>query len=258
MSSAVTQPLAVATRLDGQVALVTGASGGIGHAIAVALAADGADVAVLGRSRQRLDAVVAAVESQGRVAHRLVGDVTDPEQVDELVGDLARVDVLVTSAGANVPEPLADVRPETFDRLFAVNVRGVYFAAQAVARRLLARRAPGAIVHVSSQMGHVGAPERTVYCATKHAVEGMTRAMAVELAPHGIRVNAVAPTYVATPFTKPFFADPAFLAQTLARIPLGRIGETADVAGAVVFLASPAARLITGTSLLIDGGYTAQ
>lgn len=256
--AALEQAGAAATGLGGQVALVTGASGGIGHAVAVALAEAGADVAVLGRSPERLDAVVAEVRARDRAAYRLVGDVTVPDQVRTLIEQLERIDVLVTCAGANVPQPFVDVLPQTFEDLFRVNVRGAFFVSQAFVRKLLARGAPGSIVHVSSQMGHVGAAQRTVYCATKHAVEGMTRAMAVELAPHGIRVNAVAPTYVMTPMTEPFFAEREFLADALSRIPLGRVGEAGDVARAAVFLASPAAALITGTSLVVDGGYTAQ
>jgi NAD(P)-dependent dehydrogenase (short-subunit alcohol dehydrogenase family) len=153
---------------------------------------------------------------------------------------------------------LVDVTEAHLDAVLAVNVRGAFLVAQAAARAMGARGDGGCILFLSSQMGRVGAPRRTVYCATKHAVEGLTKAMAVELAPQGIRVNAVAPTFVETPLTTPFLADPAFRADVEARIPLGRLGQVDDVTGAVVFLASPAAALITGTSLLVDGGWTAQ
>jgi len=170
---------------------------------------------------------------------------------------LPETDILVVSAGTNVPEPFLEVAPDSVDRVLDLNLRAAFFTAQAVARGMAAR-GHGSIVFVSSQMGHVGAANRTVYCASKHALEGLTKALAVELAPTGVRVNAVAPTYIKTPMTAPFLADDAFRASVEAAIPLGRIGEPADVTGAVLFLCSDAARLITGTSLVVDGGYTAQ
>jgi len=166
--------------------------------------------------------------------------------------------VLVNNAGGNRPMPFVDVPLETLDHLLDLNVRSMFVTAQAAARAMLRAGNGGAIVQMSSQMGHVGAPNRTVYCMTKWAIEGLTKAMAVELAPRQIRVNAVAPTYIETPLTRPFFADPAFREDTLRRIPLGRIGTIDEVSAAVLFLASPAASLITGSSLLVDGGYTAQ
>jgi NAD(P)-dependent dehydrogenase (short-subunit alcohol dehydrogenase family) len=164
----------------------------------------------------------------------------------------------VNAAGTNIPEPFLQVSERSLDALLEVNVKGTFLAAQAAARRMVAGGRGGAIVNLSSQMGHVGAAGRSVYCATKHAVEGLTKALAVELAPHGIRVNSVAPTFVETPMTAPFLADEAFRAEVTGRIPLGRIGTVSDVTGAVVFLASPAACLVTGTSLVVDGGWTAQ
>jgi NAD(P)-dependent dehydrogenase (short-subunit alcohol dehydrogenase family) len=256
-----TLPTAVAvsgTRLDDAVALVTGAGRGLGRGIALGLAQAGADVVLVSRSRAELETVAEEVGRLGVLARTEVCDVTDPDRVKRLVERLGPVDVLVNNAGTNAPEPFVDVLPETFDRLFAVNVRAAFFVAQAVARRLLEERRPGTIINVSSQMGHVGAPRRTVYCATKHAIEGLTKSMAVELAPHGIRVNAIAPTYVETPMTEPYFTAPEARRAAEGRIPLGRLGQVEDVVGAAVFLASPAASLITGTSLLIDGGYTAQ
>ena len=239
-------------RLDGLRAVVTGAGRGIGRGCALALAAAGADVVAVSRTRAEVEHVAAATRGEA-----VVCDVTDPLAVAERIGSLETIDVLVTSAGANVPQPFLEVGAAQLDALLALNVKGTFLAAQAAARRMVAGGG-GSIVTLSSQMGHVGAPRRSVYCATKHAVEGLTRALAVELAPHGIRVNAVAPTFVETPMTRPFLADPAFRAAVLERIPLGRLGTVADVAGAVVFLASPAAALITGASLLVDGGWTAQ
>jgi NAD(P)-dependent dehydrogenase (short-subunit alcohol dehydrogenase family) len=187
-----------------------------------------------------------------------VCDVTDSRQVEEAVDFLEQVDILVNNAGTNVPEPFLEVSEDNLDRMLAVNVKGVFLVAQAAARRMVERGEGGAIINISSQMGHVGAPRRTVYCATKHAVEGLTKAMAVELAPHKVRVNSVAPTFVETPMTKPLLEDETLREDTLSRIPLGRLGRVEDVTGAVLFLASPAAGLITGASLLVDGGWTAQ
>jgi NAD(P)-dependent dehydrogenase (short-subunit alcohol dehydrogenase family) len=187
-----------------------------------------------------------------------VCDVTDSRQVGEAVDFLEQVDILLNNAGTNVPEPFLEVSEDNLDRMLAVNVKGVFLVAQAAARRMVERGEGGSIINVSSQMGHVGAPRRTVYCATKHAVEGLTKAMAVELAPHKVRVNSVAPTFVETPMTKPLLEDETLREDTLSRIPLGRLGRVEDVTGAVLFLASPAAGLITGASLLVDGGWTAQ
>jgi NAD(P)-dependent dehydrogenase (short-subunit alcohol dehydrogenase family) len=187
-----------------------------------------------------------------------VCDVTDSRQVEEAVDFLEQVDILVNNAGTNVPEPFLEVSEDNLDRMLAVNVKGVFLVAQAAARCMVERGEGGSIINISSQMGHVGAPRRTVYCATKHAVEGLTKAMAVELAPHKVRVNSVAPTFVETPMTKPLLEDETLREDTLSRIPLGRLGRVEDVTGAVLFLASPAAGLITGASLLVDGGWTAQ
>jgi NAD(P)-dependent dehydrogenase (short-subunit alcohol dehydrogenase family) len=245
-------------RLDGKVAVVTGAGRGIGRACALALAAAGADVVAISRSRDELEAVAGEVDGLGRRGTALVCDVTDTARTRAALESLERIDVLVGSAGANIPEPFLDVSEEHLEALLALNVKATFLAAQAAARRMVESGEGGSIVTISSQMGHVGAANRTVYCTTKHAVEGMTKAMAVELAPHRIRVNSVAPTFVTTPMTAPFFADPEFRADVERRIPLGRIGTVEDVTGAVVYLASPAAALVTGTSLLVDGGWTAQ
>jgi NAD(P)-dependent dehydrogenase (short-subunit alcohol dehydrogenase family) len=250
--------LAEAMRLDGKLAVVTGAGRGIGRACALALAQAGADIVAISRSGDELEAVAREVEELGRRGESVVCDLTDTAAMQAALGSLDRIDVLVGSAGANIPEPFLDVSEEHLEELLALNVKATFLVAQFAARRMLDIGQGGSIVTISSQMGHVGAANRTAYCTTKHAVEGMTKAMAVELAPHGIRVNSVAPTFLETPMTAPFFADPEFRADVVRRIPLGRIGTVDDVTGAVVYLASPAAALVTGTSLVVDGGWTAQ
>ena len=237
---------------------MTGAGRGIGRGCAITLAKAGADVALMARSRNELEDTPREVRSIGQNVQSMVCDVTDSREVEEAVSFLEQIDILVNNAGTNVPEPFLEVSEENLDKVLAVNVKGVFLVAQAAARRMAERGEGGSIINVSSQMGHVGAPRRTVYCATKHAVEGLTKAMAVELAPLNIRVNSVAPTFVETPMTKPFLEDEAFREDTLSRIPLGRLGQVEDVTGAMLFLASAAAGLITGASLLVDGGWAAQ
>jgi NAD(P)-dependent dehydrogenase (short-subunit alcohol dehydrogenase family) len=245
------------TALAGRTALVTGAGRGIGRGCALALAEAGADVVAVSRSPDELERVAKEVRALGRSARPVALDVTHSKSVRHLVSQLPRLDVLVVSAGANLPQPLLDVSDDELDSLLALNVRATFVTLQAAARRMVSAGG-GSIVLISSQMGHVGAEERSVYCTTKHAVEGLTKAAAVELGPQRVRVNAVAPTFVETSMTAPFFADAAFRAAVERRIPLGRLGRVEDVTGAVVYLASDAAALVTGTSLLVDGGWTAQ
>jgi NAD(P)-dependent dehydrogenase (short-subunit alcohol dehydrogenase family) len=245
-------------RLDGRVAAVSGAGRGIGRACALALAQAGAKVLLLSRSRHELEQTAALVEQQGGEAQVIPCDVSEPTQIESAIAPLPQLDVLVNVAGVNVPEPLVEVSVAHLDAALAVNVKGTFLLAQAAVRRMLAGGRGGSIVNISSQMGHVGAPNRTVYCATKHAIEGLTKAMAVELGPEGIRVNSVAPTFVETGFTQQFTSDPVFRSEVQARIPLGRIGQVQDVTGAVLYLASQASGLVTGASLLVDGGWTAQ
>jgi NAD(P)-dependent dehydrogenase (short-subunit alcohol dehydrogenase family) len=244
-------------RLDGKVALVTGAGRGIGRACALALAAAGAEPVLVSRTPEQLDEVVREIEKGGGKARALPFDVTDTAAMRAAFAGLDRLDILVNNAGLNRPQPFLEVDEETLDRLLGLNVRAAFFVAQAAARLIVANGG-GVIINMSSQMGHVGSErDRTVYVMTKHAVEGLTKAMAVELASKGVRVVSIAPTFVETPLTKPFFDDPETRKWILDRIPLGRGGTVADVANAVVFLASPAASLVTGSSLLADGGWTA-
>ena len=249
-------------RLDGRVALVTGAGRGLGLAAAKGLAQAGAEVRLLSRTLAELEQAAAAIRADGGRATPVVCDVTDGARVRAAIGDLPRLDILVNNAGGNLPEPFVEVTDERLDRILDLNVRAVFLVAQAAARKMLEaldrKVRGGAIVNITSQMGHVGAANRTVYCMTKHAVEGLTKALAVELAPHDIRVNSVAPTFIETPLTRPFFEEPRFREWVLNRIPLGRLGQLDEVTAAVVFLASPVASLITGTSLVVDGGWTAQ
>jgi NAD(P)-dependent dehydrogenase (short-subunit alcohol dehydrogenase family) len=246
-------------RLDGQHVLVTGAGRGLGAACAVACAQAGAArVALLARTPGDLAAVAERVEQAGASAQAIPCDVTSSAALTAAFEQVERVDVLVNAAGTNRPEPFEEVEEETYDRLFAVNVRASFFATQRAVRRMRARGCGGAIVSLSSQMGHVGAERRTVYCATKHALEGLTKALAVELAPDGIRVVTVAPTFVRTEMTAAQLDDPQVGPNLRRQIPLGRWGTLEDVADAVVFAASPAASLMTGTSLVVDGGWTAR
>jgi NAD(P)-dependent dehydrogenase (short-subunit alcohol dehydrogenase family) len=245
-------------RLDGKRALVTGAGRGIGLAAASALAAAGAHVTLLSRTRAEIEEAAAAIRSRGEAADCLALDVTDVAAVRAAFDAAEPFDVLVNNAGTNRPAPFADVTVEDFDAIFLLNVRAAYFVAQAAARRLIAAKRAGSIVNISSQMGHVGAARRSVYCASKHAMEGFTKAMAIELAPYGIRVNSLAPTFIETPMTQPFFANEAFRAEVLKKIKLGRLGQLDDLTGAIVFLASDASGLMTGSSLVIDGGWTAE
>ena len=244
-------------RLDGRVAVVTGAGRGLGRACAFALAGAGAEVVLVSRTASELETVAGEIAAEGGKARPLVCDVTDIAAIERTVGALPRIDVLVNNAGMNIPEPYADVTEDHYDRIMALNVKSAFFVSQAAAKRMMAGREGGSIIHMSSQMGHVGAPNRTVYCTSKHAIEGMTKAMGVELAPHKIRVNSVGPTFIVTPMTAPFFENPAFKADTLSRIPMGQLGRLEDIMGAVLFLACPASALITGTSIVIDGGWTA-
>lgn len=249
---------AVSFRLDGKRALVSGAGRGIGLAAAQALAAHGASVVLLARTATEIDGAAAAIRQAGGDAAAVALDVTRTEDVARFVEREGPFDVLVNNAGTNRPAPLAEVTRDDFDAIFDLNVRAAFFTAQAVARGLLATGRPGSIINISSQMGHVGAANRTVYCASKHAMEGFTKAMAIELGPHGIRVNTICPTFVETELTAGYFTDPQFRTSVLSKIKTGRLATVGDIVGAIVFLASDASAMITGAPLMIDGGWTAE
>lgn len=255
---AVALPLAPSFRLDGKRALVTGAGRGIGLGAAAALAAAGAHVTLAARTEKEIVAAADAIVARGDSADALVLDVLDVDAVASAIDRVAPFDILVNNAGTNRPKPMLDTSPADFDAVMDLNVRATYFVSRAVVARLASAQRPGSIIHVSSQMGLVGATSRSVYCASKWAIEGLTRAMAVELGPLGVRVNAICPTFVETPMTMPFLADASYRASVLAKIKLGRLGRVEDLLGGIVFLASDAAALMTGSSLVIDGGWTAD
>ncbi len=242
--------------LHGRRALVTGAGRGIGAALGAALAAAGADVVLAARSGVEVEAVAAAIRQRGDAATAVSLDVTDIAAAASWIAEAEPFDVLVNNAGMNRPGPFIETKVDDYDAVFGLNVRASFFMAKAVACRLLATKKTGSIINISSQMGHVGAVGRTVYCATKHALEGLTKAMAAELGPHGIRVNTICPTFIETPMTRPYFEDADFRDLVIGKIKLGRLGRPQDIMGAVVFLASDASALMTGSALMLDGGWT--
>ncbi|WP_435988470.1 SDR family NAD(P)-dependent oxidoreductase [Sulfitobacter sp. SH24] len=245
-------------RLDGKRALVTGAGRGIGLAIAQVYAAAGAEVTLCARTSAEIEAAAGALRAEGFKAEALALDVTDVMAFDSAITAVAPFDVFVNNAGTNRPKPLLEVTGEDYDAVMELNVRAAIFCCQSVTRRMTAAGTAGSIINMSSQMGHVGAANRTLYCASKWALEGFTKALAVELGPKNIRVNTICPTFIETPMTKPFFEDESFLDSVLAKIKIGRIGQVSDVTGAALFLASNASALMTGSALMLDGGWTAE
>jgi NAD(P)-dependent dehydrogenase (short-subunit alcohol dehydrogenase family) len=253
-------PAVADTRLDGDHALVTGAGRGLGRASALALAAAGATVTLVARTRPELDALADEIQGAGGTARVAAADITDPAAVEAIVkaADAAvPLSIVVTAAGLNRTGPTASYDLTDLELLIDVNLRGTFIACRAVGRRLLNRGEGGRVIMMSSQMGTVGYPGRAAYCATKHAVNGLTKALAVEWAPHGIAVNAVAPTFVDTPMTRPMFEDPEFAAEVARRIPGGAIADVADVAAAVLYLAQQRSCAVTGHVLAVDAGWTA-
>ena len=245
-------------RLDGKRALITGAGRGIGRAIAQASAASGAEVTLCARTRAEIEEAAAELTAAGFAARALVADVTDAAGFAQIIDGLGAFDVFVNNAGTNRPKPLSEVTEDDYDTVIGLNVRAAIFAAKAVTARMSARGKGGSVINMSSQMGHVGAANRTLYCASKWAIEGFTKALAVELGPQRIRVNTICPTFIETPMTKGFFDDPQFRDAVLSKIKLGRLGTVEDVVGAAVYLASDASGLMTGSALMLDGGWTAD
>jgi NAD(P)-dependent dehydrogenase (short-subunit alcohol dehydrogenase family) len=251
-------PRTPSLRLDGRRALVTGAGRGIGLAAAAALAQAGAHVVLAARTVTEIETAAVQIREEGGSAESLVLDVTDLGAVRDAIGAQVAFDVLVNNAGTNRPAPFLEVTEQDYDAITALNQRAAFFVAQAVARRMVQAGTRGSIIHISSQMGHVGGARRAVYCMSKHGIEGLTKAMAIDLAPHGIRVNTIGPTFIDTPLTRPFWNDNAFHDDVVRRIKLGRLGTVEDLMGAVVFLASDAAALVTGAAVVVDGGWTAE
>jgi NAD(P)-dependent dehydrogenase (short-subunit alcohol dehydrogenase family) len=245
-------------RLDGRRALVTGAGRGIGLALAAGLAEAGAQVTLAARSAGEIEAGAAAIRDAGGQAEAAVLDVAALDAVAAFFDARPAFQVLVNNAGTNRPKPMQKVSEADYDAVLQLNVKAAFFVAQGCVRRMLAEGTPGSLIHIGSQMGHVGGPDRSLYCASKWAIEGMSKAFALDLAAHNIRSNTIAPTFIETPMTRPFLEDQAFKASVLAKIKLGRLGQVEDLMGAALYLASDASALVTGTSLLVDGGWTAD
>lgn len=251
-------PVTPSFRLDGRRAVVTGAGRGIGLASAAALAGAGADVTLVARGVDEIEAAAGEILAAGGSASAAQLDVADLSAVRHFFAERAAFDILINNAGTNRPKPMTDVSEEDFDAVLDLNVKSAFFVAQAAARRMIDDAVAGSLIHMGSQMGHVGGINRSLYCASKWALEGMNKAFALDLASYGIRSNTIAPTFIETPLTKPYFDDARFNASVLEKIKLGRIGQVSDLMGAVVFLASDASALMTGSSMVIDGGWTAD
>ena len=250
-----TLPVTPRFRLDGRRAIVTGAGRGIGLAAAAALGQAGAEVTLVSRTSSEVEEAAAMI---GTTATAAVLDVSDISAVKAFFADRPAFNILVNNAGTNRPKPMWDVSEEDYHAVYDLNVKSAFFVAQACVQKMIAEGAQGSLIHMGSQMGHVGGPNRSLYCGSKWALEGMNKAFALDLASHGIRSNTIAPTFIETPLTKPYFDDLAFKAHVLSKIKLGRVGKVEDLMGAILFLASDASALMTGTSMVIDGGWTAD
>ena len=243
--------------LTGRTAFVSGASSGIGQGCAAALAEAGAHVVCAARNEGKLAGTVAAIAARGQSAEVLVLDQADLAALED-VFEARRFDIVVNSAGLARHTPAVDTTPDDYDAVMGLNLRSAYFLSTYAAKAMIRDDQPGSIIHISSQMGHVGGIDRAVYCASKHGLEGMVKAMAIEWGQQGIRINTICPTFIRTPLTQQTFDNPERAAWVKEKIKLGRIGEVEDIMGAVVYLASDASALVTGTSMLIDGGWTAD
>lgn len=248
-----TLPRTPSFRLDGRRALVTGAGRGIGLAVAAALAEAGAQVTLVARSGDEIRAAAQAMSGEA-----VILDVADEEARNRFFMDRPAFHILVNNAGTNRPMAMTDVTSSDYDAVFDLNVKSAFFIAQGCARQMIAESVTGSLIHMGSQMGHVGGLNRSLYCGSKWALEGMNKVFALDLAAYGIRSNTIAPTFIETPMTRPFLEDETFKASVLAKIKLGRLGQVEDLMGAVLFLASDASAMITGTSLVVDGGWTAD
>jgi NAD(P)-dependent dehydrogenase (short-subunit alcohol dehydrogenase family) len=244
--------------LSGRRALITGAGRGIGRGVAEALASAGAHVTLCARSADEIAEAARVIIAAGGAADHVVLDVTDTRAFAAEIGWREAFDIFVNNAGTNKPALLDEVTEEDFDRIIGLNLRAAVFAAQAVARGMVRAGRGGSIINMSSQMGHIGGARRSIYCASKWALEGFTKSLAIELGPHRIRVNTICPTFIETPLTRPYFEDEGFREEVLGKIKLGRLGQVQDILGAAVFLASDASALTTGSALMIDGGWTAE
>ena len=248
--------------LKNKTAIVTGAGKGIGRACAIALAEAGANLIIISRTKKDLHQVSKIIKKLKVKCKSYVCDITNYNQIKDIINKQSKIDILVNNAGNNIPEHFTKVKTKNMEYLVKINTIATFNLAQLCALKMLKsknrKKSGGAIVNMSSQMGHVGGPIRSVYNMTKFGLEGLTKGMSIDLAKYNIRVNTVCPTFVVTPMTKKFFKDKKFIKEVLGNIPLGRFAELSDVATAVVYLASDAASMITGTSLLVDGGWTAK
>lgn len=251
-----TYPVSPTFRLDGRRALVTGAGRGIGMAAALALSDAGAHLTLVSRTYLEIEAVVQEIQRRGGFADAIALDITDCQAVEDVLNQLSPFQILINSAGTNKPALLSDTNMADLDFVMELNVRSTFLMTKQVVKGMVAAKKGGSVVTISSQMGHVGGIKRSVYCASKHAVEGMSKALAWELGPHGIRVNTLCPTFIETTMTAPMLADPEFRNYVESKIALGRIGKLEDLMGAVVFLCSDAASMVTGSALMVDGGWT--